>query len=109
MLLSCSKDSIREATMPQLLSKPLSFLKRDRTQPRKLPENDADLTPEQRAGLISLGESLKVKQLQSILCQPDGTIIAGERRFRAAKLVGLATLEIKIADEPLSDSEKKVW
>ena len=95
--------------MPKLESRPLPCLKLDPKQPRKLPENDADLTASQRAGLIALGESLKVKQLQPVLCQPDGTLIAGERRYRAAKLVGLATLEAKIADVPLSEPEVRRW
>lgn len=95
--------------MPQLLTKPLAFLKRDPKQPRKLPDKDADLSPEQRVELTGLGESLRKKQLQPVLAQPDGTIICGERRYRAAKLVGLETLEVKIADEPLSDQQVKVW
>lgn len=95
--------------MPKLELKPLTWLKPDPDQPRKLPPEDAGLTLEQRRDLTLLGESLKRKQLQPVLCQPDGTIIAGERRFRAARLVGLATLEVKIADEVLSDSQKRVW
>jgi ParB family transcriptional regulator, chromosome partitioning protein len=94
--------------MPQLVQKPLSWFKRNPKQPRKLPENDADLTPAQSGELTALGESLKAKQLLPVLCQPDGTIIAGERRYRAAKIVGLATLEVKIADEPLTDSQVKL-
>src|SRR5260370_18817104 len=85
--------------MPQLVSKPLSWFKTS-PQVRKC-FDEADLR--------HLGESLKAKQLQPVLCQPDGTIIAGERRFRAAKLVGLASLEVKIADEQLSDSQVRVW
>jgi len=86
--------------MPKLETKPLPFLKINPTNPRKdFPEAD----------LRSLGESLRKKQLQPILAQPDGTIIAGERRYRAAKLVGLATLEVKIADETLTDSEIRIW
>jgi ParB family transcriptional regulator, chromosome partitioning protein len=59
--------------------------------------------------LRQLGASLKVRQLQPVLSQPDGTIIAGERRLRAARLVGLETLEVKIADRQLSDCEIKLW
>ena len=39
--------------MPQIVSKSLNGFKRDPKQPRKLPENDADLTASQRAGLIT--------------------------------------------------------
>jgi ParB family chromosome partitioning protein len=60
-------------------------------------------------GLLPLGDSLKVKQLQPVLAQPDGTLIAGERRYRAALLVGLATLEVKIADEQLTGSQVRLW
>jgi ParB/RepB/Spo0J family partition protein len=56
-----------------------------------------------------LGQSLKIKQLVDILCQPDGTVIDGERRVRAAMLIGLKTLDALIADRQLSDSEAKLW
>lgn len=85
--------------MPQLIAKPLSWFK---TNPQVRKAFD-------EADLLRLGESLKCKQLQPVLCQPDGMIIAGERRYRAAKLVGLPTLEVKIADEQLSDCQVKVW
>jgi ParB/RepB/Spo0J family partition protein len=85
--------------MPQQDCKPLSFFK---TNPQVRKTFD-------EADLRRLGESLRQKQLQPVLCQPDGTIIAGERRYRAANLVGLATLEAKIADEPLSESQIKIW
>lgn len=86
--------------MPKLENKPLDWLKPDPNQPRKHFDE---------AELRLLGESLRKKQLQPILAQPDGTIIAGERRWRAAKLVGLPTLEVKIADETLSDSQVRIW
>src|SRR5437868_15454344 len=85
--------------MPQLAIKPLAFFKTNPQVRKSFDESD----------LRRLGESLKVKQLQPVLCQPDGTLIAGERRYRAAKLVGLAMLEVKIADEPLSDSQIRLW
>jgi len=85
--------------MPQLTLKPLSFFKINPQVRKRFDEAD----------LRHLGESLRSKQLQPVLAQPDGTLIAGERRYRAAKLVGLATLEVKIADEQLSESQVKVW
>lgn len=60
------------------------------------------------AELRLLGESLRVKQLQPVLAKPDGTLIAGERRYRAAKLVGLPTLDVVITEEPLTDTQLKV-
>jgi ParB family chromosome partitioning protein len=86
--------------MAAVTQKPLSWFKPDPNQPRKdFPE----------AELRLLGESMRKKQLQPVLAQPDGTLIAGERRYRAAKLVGLPTLEVKIADEQLSPAQVKVW
>lgn len=58
--------------------------------------------------LQQLGESLKVRQLQPVLARPDGTLIAGERRLRAAKLVGLAELSVVISDEPMSETELRI-
>jgi ParB/RepB/Spo0J family partition protein len=85
--------------MPQFAIRPLSWFKVNPQVRKSFNEDD----------LRRLGESLRQKQLQPVLCQPDGTIIAGERRFRAARLVGLATLEVKIADEELSDNQIKLW
>ena len=85
--------------MPQLVTKQLSWFK---TNPQVRKQFD-------EADLLRLGESLKVKQLQPVLCQPDGTLIAGERRLRAATLVGMTHLEAKIADGQLSDGQIKVW
>jgi ParB/RepB/Spo0J family partition protein len=81
-------------------TKPLSFFKPDPKQPRKtFDEND----------LRRLGESLRAKQIQPVLTQPDGTIIAGERRYRAACLVGLEILEVKIADLQMTEPEVRRW
>jgi ParB/RepB/Spo0J family partition protein len=60
------------------------------------------------AELRLLGESLKVKQLQPVLAKPDGTLIAGERRYRAARLVGLPALDVIVTEEPLTDTQVKV-
>jgi ParB/RepB/Spo0J family partition protein len=57
--------------------------------------------------LRQLGESLKVRQLQPLVCLPDGTIVAGERRYRAALLVGMTELEVKIIDDPITEAECK--
>jgi ParB family transcriptional regulator, chromosome partitioning protein len=85
--------------MPSLIVKQLSWFKTNPQVRKYFDETD----------LRRLGESLKVKQLQPVLAQPDGTLIAGERRYRAALLVGLATLEVKIADEPLNAAQVKLW
>lgn len=82
--------------MPQLATKPLSSLKPDPNQPRRHFDE---------AELRLLGESLRKRQLQPVLARPDGTIIAGERRFRAATLVGLKDLQVIVTDEALTDAE----
>ena len=85
--------------MVNVVKKPLSWFKVN-PQVRKTFDEES---------LRQLGASLKVRQLQPVLAQPDGTIIAGERRLRASQLVGLETIEVKIADRQLSDSEIKLW
>ncbi len=83
--------------MAQVVKKPVSWFKA-RPQVRKR-FDDAELR--------RLGESLKVRQLQPLVCLPDGTIIAGERRYRAAVLCGIAELEVKIIDDPVTEAECK--
>lgn len=84
--------------MPQLVSKPPSFFKPDPDQPRKhFPQAEEAL----------LGASLLKKQLVPLLARSDGMIIDGERRWRAAKLVGITILDAIITDEKLSASQIK--
>lgn len=83
--------------MVQVVKKSLSWFKA-RPQARKRFEEKE---------LRQLGESLKVRQLQPLVCLPDGTIIAGERRYRAALLVGMPELEVKIIDDPVTEGECK--
>jgi len=86
--------------MTQLMNKPLSFFKRDEKQPRKT-FAEADLR--------SLGESMKAHgQLQPVGAKPDGTLLWGERRWRAAQLVGLKDLQVIITDKPLTEAEIRV-
>ncbi len=61
------------------------------------------------AVLRQLGESLKLKQLQPVLARPDGTLIAGERRLRAATLAGIPELMVVVSDEPMSESQLRVF
>jgi len=80
--------------------KPLSWFHQDPNQPRKS-FNEAELR--------ALGESMKsVVQLQPVVAKPDGTLLCGERRYRAAKLVGMTELSVIIAEKPLSDSEIRI-
>jgi len=83
--------------MTQLISKPLTWFKPDGKQARKT-FTEADLR--------SLGESMKARgQVQPVGSKPDGTLLWGERRFRAAQLVGLKELQVIITDKALSDTE----
>jgi ParB family transcriptional regulator, chromosome partitioning protein len=84
--------------MPVLATKPLNWFKVAPQARRHFDE----------AELRQLGESLKVKQLQPVLAREDWTLMAGERRYRAAKLVGLAELLAVITDEPLTETQIKV-
>jgi ParB/RepB/Spo0J family partition protein len=82
-----------------LVTKPVSFFGPDPDQPRK-----TFLEPLLRA----LGESLKIRQNEPIQARPDGRIIDGERRWRAAKLVGVETLDAIITDAALTDTQISV-
>ena len=78
-------------------TEPLKFFKTDSKQPRD------DLTD---TDLQSLGDSLLAHgQLQPVGARPDGTLLWGERRFRAAQLVGLKELSVIIIDRLLSETE----
>lgn len=82
--------------MSTLTKKPLAWFKPDPGQPRKQ-FDEADLR--------SLGESMRVRQLQPVLARSDGTLLAGERRLRAAMLVGLSSLDVIVTDEPLTETQ----
>jgi ParB family transcriptional regulator, chromosome partitioning protein len=85
--------------MPQLMTKPLAWFKPDPKQPRKSFDEDK---------LRDLASSLKVRQNEPVQAKPDGTVIDGERRVRAARLVGLDKLDVIVTDQPLSDTELAV-
>ena len=91
--------AMAEAGQPparQVVKKPLSWFKPDPNQPRRhFDEPD----------LRQLGESLKSRQHTPITARYSGLIIDGERRYRAALLLGLATLDVIITDEVLSEGE----
>jgi len=85
--------------MPVLASKPVLWFTTNKQV--RMDFDDPTLRP--------LGESLAVKQLQPVLARPDGTLIAGERRLRAAMLVGLPELQVIITEEPLTETQIKVF
>jgi ParB family chromosome partitioning protein len=79
-----------------LTTKPLAWFKPDPNQPRKHFDE---------AALRSLGESLKVRQNDPVQAKPDGTLIDGERRLRAAPFAGLESLDVIITDSALTDTQ----
>lgn len=85
--------------MPVLTRKPRAALRPDPANPRKLFDETE---------LLALGESLKVRQNEPLQAKPDGTIIDGERRWRAAGLVGLAELDVIVTDTALTLAETQV-
>ncbi len=85
--------------MPELVRRPLSWFKVNPQARTQFDERELRL----------LGESLAVKQLQPVLAKPDGTLIAGERRLRAAALVGLKDLLAVVAEEALTDAQVRIF
>ena len=85
--------------MLTFVSKPLSWFKVAPQVRQEFDEGD----------LRRLGESLQAHgQLQPVLARPNGTLITGERRLRAAMLVGLPTLNAVITEDVLSETQIKV-
>jgi ParB family chromosome partitioning protein len=82
--------------MPKVESRPVGWIKPDPSQPRKLFEE---------AALIRLGESLKIRQNDPLQVMSDGTLIDGERRWRAAQLAGIEKLLVIIHDQPLTPAQ----
>jgi len=86
--------------MSELLLKRLSWFKIDEGQPRKSFNETED---------YALGESIKAHgQLQPVGAKPDGTLLWGGRRYRAAQLVGIPELWVIVTDKVLTDSEIRV-
>ncbi|HSW08856.1 ParB/RepB/Spo0J family partition protein [Aquabacterium sp.] len=89
-----SDNAVADAARPSAL--PLSQLRPGKYQPR---------TRMDEGSLYELAESIKSQGvMQPILVRPVGAsgyeIIAGERRFRAAKLAGLAEVPVLVKDVP---------
>ncbi len=87
-----------QAAMPagsQVVSKPLPWFKVKSNSRKRFDEAD----------LRTLGKDLRVRQLQPLVCLSDGTIVCGERRYRAAVLEGLTDLMVMIITDPLTEAE----
>ncbi len=84
--------------MPSILTKPVEFFLADPSNPRKdFPEGE----------LRFLGASLAKKQLVPLIARKSGVLVDGERRWRAAKLVGLKTLDCYLVDDTAKEGEIK--
>jgi ParB/RepB/Spo0J family partition protein len=81
----------------QVATKPLNWLKPDPKQPRKFFDE---------AELNRLGDDMLARGvLVPLLARPDGTLIDGERRWRAAQAKGIKELPVIVTEKPLSDKE----
>lgn len=80
-----------------VVSKPVAWFK-VRGNCRKRFDEDA---------LRALGKDLRVRQISPLVCLPDGTIICGERRYRAAVLEGLESLDVIIITDSVTEAEQK--
>lgn len=87
--------------MEILAKKELGFFKPDPNQPRKV------FDP---AELAALEESLFAGQDIPLVASVDGTILDGERRWRAAQLRGrIKTLDVVITDKPMTPTDLRVF
>jgi ParB family chromosome partitioning protein len=78
----------------------LDWFREDPAQPRK------QFDP---AELRRLGEDMLAHgQYRPVGARPDGTVIYGGRQLRAARLVGIKELEVKVYDGPLSPTDVAV-
>ena len=78
-------------------TRPTNTLKPDPKQPRKVFDEQE---------LDRLGDDMLARGvLQELLITPDGIIIDGERRKRAADRKGIKELPVKVIDKPLSDKD----
>ncbi|HEY7327644.1 MAG TPA: ParB N-terminal domain-containing protein [Gemmataceae bacterium] len=84
--------------MPAPVSKPLNFFHPDPTQPRKhFDEQELRL----------LGESLKKKQLVPGIARKNGMIVDMERRWLAARLVGIPALDVILVEDDVTEAQIK--
>ena len=84
--------------MATVHTKPVDFFRPDQTQPRKAFDE---------AELRQLADSLKKKQLVPMIARKCGLIVDGERRWRAAKIAGLASLDVILLEDNATEAEVK--
>jgi ParB family transcriptional regulator, chromosome partitioning protein len=81
-----------------IVKKSLDWLGPDPTNPRKSFDMEE---------LRQLNVSLRLQQWVPVIAKPDGTIIDGERRWRAANLGGVESLEVVIVEGDISPAQVK--
>lgn len=84
----------------QIVNRKLSSLKENPKNPRFIRDEKFEALVE------SLSEFEKMLKLRPIVIQPDGTILGGNMRFKAAQELGLKTIPCIVADD-LSEDEIK--
>ncbi len=84
--------------MSTVQKRPLDWFRPDPTQPRKCFDMEE---------LRRLNSTLRVKQLVPVLAKPDGTLVDGERRWRAGQLGGVEFLDAILTEEALSAAQIK--
>jgi ParB/RepB/Spo0J family partition protein len=95
-MLRRARNEAREVNMASQ-TKPTNSLKPDPKQPRKFFSEEE---------LDRLGDDMLARGvLVDLLIKPDGTIIDGERRWRAAQRKGIKELPVKVIDKPLTDKD----
>jgi len=84
--------------MRTITNKAIDWFRPDPSQPRK--SFDAE-------ELRLLNSTLRIRQLVPVIAKADGRLIDGERRWRAAQLGGVESLDVIITDETLSEGQVK--
>jgi ParB/RepB/Spo0J family partition protein len=82
------------ATNP-MTTRPLSWFKVKRNSRKRFDQES----------LRALGKELRVRQIAPLVCLPDGTIICGERRYRAAVMERLTELNVAIITDAITEAE----
>lgn len=100
----------------QFVSLPLTALSPDPQQPRRELENDSDTVTEAHTlqGLansiaeVGILQPIRVRAMGESGGAPHYQIVSGQRRFEAARMLGLAEVPCLVIDEPASASHTLV-
>ena len=100
----------------QFLTLPLASLSPDPHQPRRELENDSDSVTEAHTlqGLansiaeVGILQPIRVRAVANVGSAPRYQIVSGQRRFEAARMLGLRAVPCLVIDEPASASHTLV-